>query len=111
MSLLKINLFRAEGLRGTQLSTGRQADCDTDQQSCVRDHVTHSRVYNKPHPRSIQQASMRDHGITHQVSRIDGYVFLENQVLTKTRSTDLMQQLWFIILSLPLQPAVSEKMR
>ena len=26
---------------------------------------------------------MRDHGITHQVSRIDGYVFLENQVQWK----------------------------
>jgi hypothetical protein len=82
MSLLKINLFRAADLRGTHLSTGRQADCDTDQQSCLRDHVTHSRVYNKPNPHSTQQVSMRDHGITHQVSRIDGCVFLENQVLS-----------------------------
>jgi len=30
MSLLKINFFRAAGLRGAHLSTGRQADCDTD---------------------------------------------------------------------------------
>ena len=64
MSLLKINLFRVAGLRGTQLSTGWQAECDTDKQSRVRDHMTHSRVYNKPHPHSTQQASMCDHGIT-----------------------------------------------
>lgn len=72
MSVPKINLFRAAVLRGTQLSTGRQAGCDTDQQSYVRDHVIHSRVYNKQHPHSTQQTSMRDHGIMHQVSRIDG---------------------------------------
>jgi len=94
MSLLKINLFRAAGLCDTHLSTGRQADCDTDQQSSVRAHVTHSRVHNKPHPHSVQQVSMRDHGIMLQVSRIDGCVFLENQVL-----------------SLPLQTAVPEKLR
>jgi hypothetical protein len=92
--LLKINLFTAADLRGTQLSTGRQADCEMDQQPCVRDHVSHSLGYNKPHPHSTQQASLRDHGIRHQVSRIDGCVFPENQVL-----------------SLPLQPAVPENMR
>jgi hypothetical protein len=48
----------------------------------------------KPHTRSTQQASLRDHGITHQVSRINGCMFRENQVLI-----------------LPLQPAVPKKMR
>jgi hypothetical protein len=56
-------------------SSGWQAGYDTHRLSRMRDHMTIKRVVCN----TQQKYGMLDLGITHQISRIHGSVFLENQ--------------------------------